>query len=73
MKTFKKIAAKNREGMQLHATPFYLGFGGALTAGLVSYPLVFSLPAVDWFNTKFVTAEMPPPQDLETFLEVGSA
>lgn len=73
MKTFKEIAAKNREEMKIASLPFYLGCGGALTAGIVSLPMVFSLPVVDWFNAEFVTADMPPEKDLETWLEVGAA
>jgi hypothetical protein len=26
-----------------------------------------------WFNHHFVTAELPPPEDMETWLEIGSA
>ena len=37
------------------------------------FRLVFNFDAVNWFNDKFVTADMPPPADLETWLEVGSA
>ena len=73
MKVFKEIAATNREGMKKAALPFYFGCGTALIGGWTSIPLVFNLTAVEWFNDKFVTAEMPPPEDLETFLEVGSA
>lgn len=73
MKIFKKIAETNRRGMQLYALPFYTGFGAAFTAGIFSVPLVFHLDMVNWFNDKFVTAEMPPPEDVVTALEVGSA
>ena len=70
---FDKIAKTNREGMKLAALPFYIGFGSAITAGYASIPLVFNLQAVEWFNEKYVTAELPPPEELETWLEVGSA
>jgi hypothetical protein len=73
MKIFKKIAETNREGMQIYALPFYTGFGAAFTGGFLSIPLVFNLNTVNWFNDHFVTAEMPPPEDLMTILEVGSA
>lgn len=72
MEVFKHIAETNRKGMPLAALPFYAGFGGAFTAGILSSPLVFELNTVTWFNDKFVTTEMPPPEDLETVLEVGS-
>jgi len=73
MKIFEKIAETNRRGMQIYALPFYTGFGAAFTAGILSVPLVFDLNTVNWFNDVMVTAEMPPPEDLQTALEVGSA
>ena len=73
MKVFNEIAKTNREGMSAAALPFQIGLSAALVGGWVSIPLVFNLQAVEWFNEKFVTAEMPPPADLETWLEVGSA
>lgn len=73
MKVFNEIAKTNREGMALAATPFYVGLSAAVIGGYGSIPLVFNLPAVHWFNERFVTAELPPPEDLETWLEVGSA
>ncbi|KAL7526005.1 hypothetical protein ACHAXR_001265 [Thalassiosira sp. AJA248-18] len=73
MKVFNEIAKTNREGMFAAALPFYFGFGVSVTAGYASIPLTFNLATVEWFNHNYVTAEMPPPEDLETWLEVGSA
>mmetsp|Transcript_28947 Transcript_28947/g.61155 ORF Transcript_28947/g.61155 Transcript_28947/m.61155 type:complete len:283 (-) Transcript_28947:171-1019(-) len=73
LKVFKQIAQVNREGMKIASLPFYVGFGSSVTAAYLSIPLVFHLPSVDWFNHNFVTAELPPVEDLETWLEVGSA
>ena len=73
MKVFDEIAASNREGMGLYAFPFKAGFSSAIVAGWVSIPLVFHKETMTWFNHVFVTAELPPPEDLETWLEVGSA
>ena len=73
LKVFKEIAKTNREGMLSAALPFYVGFGASFTGGIVSIPLVFNLKTVEWFNEAYVTAELPPPEDLETWLEVGSA
>jgi hypothetical protein len=70
---FNKIAASNREGMQMYALPFQIGCAVAVTGGWISFPLVFNESAVTWFNSTFVTAELPPPEDMETWLEVGSA
>lgn len=73
MLVFNKIAETNREGMFLAALPFWVGLSASVTIGYVSIPLTFNLTAVEWFNERFVTSELPPPQDLETWLEVGSA
>lgn len=68
----EKIAKVNRERMFLAALPYHLGFGTAMSAGVLSIPLVFHLGTVETFNTMFVTADVPEPKDLETWLEVGS-
>ena len=73
MKVFKGIAKTNREGMFVAALPFYIGFGVSAIGGYASIPLVFDLGTVEWFNQHFVTADLPPYEDLETALEVGSA
>lgn len=52
--------------------PYYTGIGSAFVGGIVSFPLVFHYNTVNWFNTAFVTADVPEPKDLETWLEVGS-
>lgn len=73
MKIFDQIRKTNRRGMGMAAAPFYIGFSGAVIAGYGSIPAVFDLSSVQWINDTFVTAEMPPLEDLETYLEVGSA
>ena len=72
MKVFEQIRKTNREGMFFAALPFYSGFGVATIGCGASFPLVFDRTLVEWFNAAFVTADMPPEQDLETILEVGS-
>jgi hypothetical protein len=72
MKVFEQIRKTNREGMFFAALPFYSGFGAAMIGCVASFPLVFDRTLVEWFNAAFVTADMPPEQDLETILEVGS-
>jgi hypothetical protein len=59
--------------MSIYAFPFKVGFTSALIAGWVSFPLVFHEQTMTWFNHHFVTAELPPPEDMETWLEIGSA
>jgi len=69
---FEEIAAENRKGMLFHTIPYKLGITAALGGGVLSVPLCFHLPTVHWFNERFVTTDIPEPQDLETWLEVGS-
>jgi hypothetical protein len=68
---FLDIEEQNHKNMYLLALPFQIGVGGCLGAGLVSIPLVFHLPTVEYFNLHYVTAEHPPLKELETILEVG--
>lgn len=70
--TFSKIEEKNYEWMKITALPFQLSIVAVFSAGVISIPLVFHLPTVEYFNEHFVTAEHPPPKELETSLEVGS-
>jgi len=73
MKVFEKIAECNRRDMIFASLPFRVGFTVAFTGGIASIPLVFDLQTVTWFNEAFVTSELPGPEDLETWLEVGAA
>lgn len=66
------IEAKNREFMYLLGLPYQIGIGLGMTAAVASIPLVFDLNTASWFNTHFVTTEVPEEADLETVLEVGS-
>mmetsp|Transcript_38058 Transcript_38058/g.51487 ORF Transcript_38058/g.51487 Transcript_38058/m.51487 type:complete len:230 (-) Transcript_38058:243-932(-) len=52
--------------------PYQIGAFTAYTAAFVSIPLCFHLDTAIAFNDNFVTTEMPPAKDLETWLEVGS-
>jgi hypothetical protein len=70
--TFKKIVTKNAEYNTFLSIPYRIGVLTALSAGYLSFPLVFYLPAAEWFNVNFVTTDVPEPEDVETFLEVGS-
>merc|ERR1719291_1012796 len=72
MKIFNNIAKSNREKIGFSAYPFYVGLSTSVVASYVSLPLVFELNTVKWFNQNYVTADLPEPKDLETFLEVGS-
>ena len=67
-----EITRVNRQGMYLATMPYRVGIASALFGGAVSIPLVFNLDTALWFNEYFVTTDVPPPEDLETPLEVGS-
>jgi len=69
---FEAVERKNQEYMYALALPYKLGIAAALTAGFVSFPMVFDASLVHWFNEHYVTADVPEPKDLETALEVGS-
>ena len=58
------LPGASRRGGVLAATSLVAGFG--------SLPMVFHYDVALWFNERFVTADVPEPKDLETWLEVGS-
>eukprot|EP00343_Euplotes_focardii_P011206 CAMPEP_0205831020 /NCGR_PEP_ID=MMETSP0206-20130828/42775_1 /ASSEMBLY_ACC=CAM_ASM_000279 /TAXON_ID=36767 /ORGANISM="Euplotes focardii, Strain TN1" /LENGTH=263 /DNA_ID=CAMNT_0053135233 /DNA_START=32 /DNA_END=823 /DNA_ORIENTATION=+ len=62
----------NSKGMVLATMPHKVGLTVALSAGVCSVPLCFNLTTAMWFNEHFVTTDVPPDSDLETWLEVGS-
>jgi hypothetical protein len=68
---FIEIQSFNRAGLGIYKLPFYSGFTVAMLAGTISFPMIFHLDTVKWFNELYVTTEVPPPEDLETPLEVG--
>jgi hypothetical protein len=68
---FLEIEEKNHKNMYLLALPFQIGVFSCLGAALISIPLVFHLPTVEYVNLHYVTAEHPPLKELETVLEVG--
>lgn len=70
--TFQKIERKNNEGKFLLSLPYRIGIAVSLTAGFGALPMVFDLGTAEWFNTYYVTTEVPEPADLETVLETGS-
>lgn len=69
--TFSTIEETNYAWMHVMSLPFQIGIVTAFTAGAISIPFVFYLPAVEFFNERFVTADEPPLKELETALEVG--
>lgn len=71
-KTFHEISKKNDENVWFISLPYKIGIFVAITAGVTSIPLVFHQHTAEWFNTYFVTSDIPEPKDMETFYEVGS-
>lgn len=69
---FNEIKRVNRSTMMVSFLPYKIGLAGAITFGSLSMPMVFHLETVEWFNENYVTADVPEPQDIETWLEVGS-
>ena len=68
--TFKEIKDYHR-WVGILSFPYTIGVGVALTAAFASYPLIFHLPTVEYFNEVYVTTTVPDAKDLETPLEVG--
>ena len=62
----------NKAGMSIATFPYKLGVFAALLTGVGSIPMVFQLDLAMWFNEAYVTTDVPPPADLETWLEVGA-
>ena len=56
----------------LYKLPYKIGLFTAVTAGIVSIPLVFDLETAIWFNDTYVTAEAAGEGETDTWLEVGS-
>ena len=71
-KKVNEMRAANQQGMLLGTFPYRIGVTTAIVFGFGSIPLCFDLNTVAWFNDNFVTTDVPPPEDLETWLEVGS-
>ena len=69
---FMEIKKYNKNRNYILKLPYYIGISTAFSAGILSFPLCFSPSMVFWFNKKFVTTDIPEPQDLETILEIGS-
>ena len=56
---FEEISKVAKEGEFSLKLPYYMGIGTAYVAGFASIPLCFHLSSVSWFNTNFVTADVP--------------
>jgi hypothetical protein len=72
LEKYEEIDAFHNKAMMMYLLPYQIGIAASLTAAALSAPLCFHLPTVHFFNHHFVTTDVPEPQDLETWLEVGS-
>jgi hypothetical protein len=56
---FYEISRFHDRGMEVYLIPYQVGIVCALTGAFASFPLVFHLPTVHWFNEAFVTSDIP--------------
>lgn len=66
------IKMENRKYVLRYASMNWLGIAGSSFCLVACVPMVFSKNVALWFNERFVTTEVPPPEDLETCWEVGA-
>ncbi len=71
-KKFLDIVRSNRRGLFLATLPYKTGIFVFFSAGILSFPMIFSLDTVMLFNEHFVTSDIPEEKDLETAFEVGN-
>ena len=63
-----EIDDANNQYMGALTLPYKLGIATFMVTGVGSIPMVFSLDLATWFNAEYVTADVPEPKDLETWL-----
>jgi len=68
----KHIGKRDTELLWLMTMPYKVGIAGGLTAAVGCVPMVFNRTTAEVVNAKFVTSDVPEPQDLETCWEVGA-
>ena len=68
---FAIIAEQNIQGYYMVALPYKVGIVTAIGFGVLSIPMIYHLPTVEWFNALAVTTDKPPMSDLDTPLEVS--
>lgn len=59
------------EGRTRNLLPYYVAVVISSLCVACCLPLTFDHDTALWFNEKYVTADVPPEKDLETWLEVG--
>ena len=69
--TFSEIVEYNLKGQFIASLPYKIGITTAALTGIITIPMVFHLPTIEWFNEWAVTTDIPEARDLETPLEVS--
>jgi hypothetical protein len=69
---FHEIEAANKEWMSVATAPYKFGIVAVTATAFATFPLCFDLETAKAFNELAVTADVADPEDLETWLEVGS-
>jgi len=70
--TMESIKTECFKRMTLSTLPYKVGVAGGAVSAVACVPLVFHKQTALWFNDAFVTTDVPPPEDMQTFYEVGS-
>ena len=71
-KTLENVDKKSRKHLIWYLLPYRIGITFGMFAGFGIIPLTFHLATAKVFNEVMVTTDVPPPADLETFLEVST-
>lgn len=71
-RTAMEIRRENRKVLFLATLPYQVGIATGLVTGIGCIPLVFHAGLAKWFNTTFVTMEVPDASEIVTSLEVGA-
>jgi len=71
-KIFKDMETDASDDLSIWIIPYKISIVGALVLAFGSIPMCFEYNIVSWFNEHYVTTDVPEPEDLETWLEVGS-
>ena len=66
------ISESNHTGMFMVTLPYKIGIVTGVVAAFSTFPLCFNEQVALWFNEEFVTTEVPPIEDRETWLEIGA-
>ena len=68
---FNEMLAINRKYNFFIKLPYNMGIFSAVTFGFIACPFIFNFECVNWFNTNFVTTDVPPADEIKTSFGVG--